>query len=103
MSEEIRDRLTRLETKHEERHKQTLDMLQGVGDTQKEIVKAVQDIAIGQSKMGHIGKVLDTHEEKIDGLEKAIEKHKAALGFIGAALTIVGGAFVSYLFGLIGK
>jgi len=52
MSEELRDRMAVLETKHEERHRQT----QG---TLARIATAVETIASNQNKMEHLGAKVD--------------------------------------------
>lgn len=93
MSEEIRERLTILETKHEERHGQTLLMLEGISNTQKSLVDAVQQIAINQGKMEHMGGEIDEHGDRIGKLEVTQGQHKIAIGgllFLSSSLLTAG-------------
>lgn len=93
--QEIRDRLTTLETKHEERHYQTQETL-------SRIATAVESIADNQSKMSHLGSKVDSVSEVVksdhDRLN-AVELKQGimwkAIGAIGTAITgvIVAAAF----------
>ena len=79
MPEGIRERLAILETKHEDRHSQMLGVMQGFEGTQKEIAKAVQQIAVNQGEMKHIGSTIDNHEERLTNVEKTQERHKVVV------------------------
>ena len=58
MTEELRERLVTLETKHEERHHQ-------VQTTLSRIATAVETIADNQNKMVHLGSRIDRLEDEV--------------------------------------
>ena len=91
MPDGIRERLTILETKHEDRHSQMIGVMQGFEGTQKEIAKAVQQIAINQGEMKHIGSTIDSHEERLTSVEKTQERHKIVVAisvFVSCAIFV---------------
>ena len=79
MPDGIRERLSILETKHEDRHSQMISVMHGFEGTQKEIAKAVQQIAVNQGEMKHIGSTIDSHEERLTNVEKTQERHKVVV------------------------
>ena len=90
MPDKISERLTILETKHEERHSQVLGVMQGVDATQKEIVKAVQQIAVNQSDMRHMGSSIDElkigfkkiRDEELPEIKSTLSKHKMVVSIL---------------------
>ena len=94
--QEIRDRLTTLETKHEERHNQSLLLINRIEQTQERIAGAVENLVENQSKMSHLIDKTNQHESVISDHAIQIETLKTkqnviwrVLGAIGTAITAV--------------
>lgn len=103
--QEINERLTRLETKHEERHVQSMSLFTRMESTQERLVSAVESLVITQSKMQHLGGRVDKHGTDIDTIKAEVGELKTkqsvmwkALGVVGTAITslIVAAAFKMY-------
>ncbi len=97
MTQEIRDRLTTLETKHEERHNQTLALLSRQESTQERIAGAVESLVENQAKMAHLGGRVDNHEVLVTNHDKAITELKTKQGIIWKALGVLGTAITSVI------
>lgn len=87
MTQEIRDRLTTLETKHEERHNQ-------VQGTLGRIASAVESIADNQNRMSHMGAKLEKLETIVAKDHDRLGKLETKQGIIWSAIVIVVTAIV---------
>lgn len=67
--QEIRDRLTVLEVKHEERHKQVVDVLDKVQQT-------LQKVADNQAQMNHVNEQFVNLKDSHSELEKEVDLMK---------------------------
>lgn len=90
MTQEIRDRLSVLETRTEERHNQTLVLLSRQEATQERIAGAVESLVESQAKMAHLGGRVDNHEVLVVNHDKDITELKTKQGIIWKALGLLG-------------
>lgn len=92
--QEIRDRLKAVEVRHDEQHTQMMTMMSGFDSTQREISKAVQQIAINQGSMQHMGAQVDENKKDIKKLRATQGKHAVV---IGAVVFVSGSTFLATL------
>lgn len=81
--QEIRDRLTTLETKHEERHNQTQETL-------ARIAVAVESIAQHQNKMLHMGEKLDKIDVRCASDHERLMVIEMRIGVIWKIISVIG-------------
>ena len=74
MTQKLVERVTTLEVKHEERHNQQVEVMSRMEATQERIADSVECLVINQTKMAHLGQKTDTHDTKIEALEKTVTK-----------------------------
>ena len=95
--EEIRERLTTLETKHEERHNQQILVVNRIEQSLERITSAVEMLVTNQAKMSHMGDKVDKHDNEIDQNSKDIAELKTKQGIIWKALGVLGTAITSVI------
>jgi len=92
--QEIRDRLTTLETKHEERHNQTLSLIDRIEKTQERIAGAVESLVENQSKMSYLHIKVDRHEVVVGEHSSKIQMLETRQGIMWKVLGVIGTAII---------
>jgi len=76
MTQELINRVTRLEVQHEERHKQTLNLMGKMESTQERIADSVASLVHQQEKMVHLGEKTDELDRRQVEQERTINNMK---------------------------
>lgn len=103
MHKELVQRVTALEVKHEERHVQTLGIMERMEQTQERIASSVESLADSQSKMAHLGAKTDEHAKKLENHEVWLTKLTVAQETIRTRQSIIwaaGGVAVTAIVGI---